>query len=485
MKIKEELSKIVGEENVNCSMEERLKYSKDYSLTPPCVPEAVAYPKDANEVSEIVKWCNKNGIPIVPVSSKIHFYGATVPTLGGIVVDLSRMSKIHEIDTENRFVRFEPGVSWGVLVHELKKKGMRVIMPLTPPAERSPLTDCLEREIPTNVVYDYGEPMQSVEVVWPQGHIFRCGSASVEGFPNSKSRGVNPSGPGIDFYRFIQGAQGTFGIVTWMSMKIESIPKIDKVYFGPTKDLPYTIEFLYRILPRRIGQECLLLNNVSFSLILSERIPEDFENLRKELPPWTLILTISGLLRRPEEKIAYEEKFLNEVLRNEFPKMELKEVLGGFPNLGERMLKILREPYPAQKKHWKIALKGGCQSLFFITKPYKAPMFIDIVDSVAMKFEYPPSMIGKYIQPIEHNRACHVEFNFFFNPEDEEEKQTVKKIFLEASRIIMDNGGFFTRPYGDLSKIVYERAASYTMTLKRLKKIFDPNNIMNPGKLCF
>jgi FAD/FMN-containing dehydrogenase len=49
----------------------------------------------------------------------------------------------------------------------------------------------------------------------------------------------------------------------------------------------------------------------------------------------------------------------------------------------------------------------------------------------------------------------------------------------------LKEGALFTRPYGELAPLVYEKAASYTMTLKRVKKIFDPNNIMNPGNLCF
>lgn len=68
-----------------------------------------------------------------------------------------------------------------------------MIMPLLPHSERSVLTDYLEREVPTNTVYDYGEPLQSIEVVWPTGEIFRTGSASVTGYPDSKSRGANPS----------------------------------------------------------------------------------------------------------------------------------------------------------------------------------------------------------------------------------------------------------------------------------------------------
>lgn len=485
MKIKEELSKIVGEEHVSDQENDLLLYASDYSLSPPSLPSFVVRPGSAQEISKILKWCNKNGIPVVPVSSRIHFYGATIPKKGGIVIDLSRMEKIHEIDTESRFVRFEPGVTWAKLYHALKEKGMRIIMPLTPHAKRSPLTDILEREVPTNVVYEYGEPLQSLEVVWPQGEIFRCGSASVLSFPYSPSKGVNPSGPGLDFYRFLQGAQGTFGIVTWISAKIELIPKMDKIYFAPIDDLSYAIDFLYRILPRRIGQECLILNNVDLALMLSETLSLDFESLRKNLPPWMLILVISGPARRPEEKIAYEEKLLKEVAMKEFPKIDLYENLFGYDFSQEVVLRILREPWPEEKKFWKFSLGGGFQSIFFITRPLFAPIFVSLVDSIASKFDYPPSMIGKYVQPIEHNRACQISFDFFFNPNEEEERSKIRELMIESCKAILSRGGFFTRPYGELAKIVYEKATTYANTLRRLKKIFDPNNIMNPSKLCF
>jgi len=484
MQIKNELAKIVGKDHVSDAREECAKYSKDYSLLPPGMPDVVVFPANSPEVGKVVAWCNEQNIPLVPVSSRVHFHGCSIPKQGGVVVDLKRMNKILEIDLDNRLVRFEAGVTWGQLTEALKKKGMRAIMPLLPHPERSVLTDNLEREVPTNTVYDYGEPTQSLEVIWADGEIFRCGSASVNGFPDSKSRGANPSGPGLDFYRFMQGAQGTMGIVTWMSLKIESIPKIDKIFFAPVEDLSYAMDFLYRILPRRIGQECLLLNNVDLAAIVADEA-EDFDTLSAKLPPWTLVLVISGLLRRPEEKIAYEEKFLAEILKNEFPRMGLTDNLPGFPGLGRKLLPMLRAPWPTKVTYWKNRLRGGCQSLFFITKPQQAPVFMEIMETVASEYGYPISEIGSYIQPIEHNRACQVEFSFFYDPESDHEKALVADLCREAAIAMMNEGAFFTRPYGELASIIYDRAANYTMTLKRVKSVFDPKNIMNPGNLCF
>ena len=485
MDVHERLSKIVGAENSFDAPDVLGEYSKDYSLLPPGMPDYVVKPKDAQEVREIIEFANEHKIPVVPSSSKIHFHGATIPKQGGIVLDLTQMNHILEIDEDNRRVRIEAGVTWEKLVSALEKKGFRIIMPLLPPAERSVVTDYLEREVPTNTVYDYGEPLQSMEVVWPTGEIFRLGSASVNGYPDSISKGANPSGPGIDFYRFLQGAQGTIGVVTWANLKIESIPKMDKILFAPIHDLVSAIEFLYRILPRRIGQECLLLNNVALASIVAEDLPEDFERLRAKLPPWTLILVISGLLRRPEEKIAYEETFLNEALKNEFPKIHFNESLPGFAGLRRTLLSIIRRPWPAKGPYWKSRYKGACQSLFFITKPVLIPKFINVVEQIAARHGYPLGDIGGYLQPIEHNRACQLDFHFLYDPTNAAEKEKVRDLYHDAARALFDEGALFTRPYGDLAPMVYERAAGYAMALKRVKKVFDPNNIMNPGNLCF
>ena len=485
MQNKEQLEKIVGKRNVSDAQETLTRYSRDYSLVPPGMPDLVVRPKDAEEVGAVVKWANEHDVPLIPVSSAVHFYGCTIPKQGGVVVDLARMNKIFEIDDYNRRVRIEPGVTWKQLTEELEKKGMRMIMPLLPPADRSVLTDYLEREVPTNTVYDYGEPTQSFELVWPTGEVFRLGSASVNGYPDSQSKGANPSGPGLDFYRFLQGAQGTMGIVTWMNLKIEFAPKIDKIYFAAVDDLAYAQDFLYRVLPRRIGQEVLLLNNVDLAAILADDWLQDFEKLRATLPPWTLVMVISGLSRRPEEKMAYEEKFLKEVIRNEFQNIKLLENVAGFPGAGRKLFSMLRKPWPSEKTYWKNAWRGGSQSLFFIARPVATPVYVDLIEEVAARYGYPMADIGMYVQPIEHNRACHVAFTFFHDPDDAEEKAAIAALYREAAKALMSEGAFFSRPYGELAAMVYDRAAGYTMALKRVKKVFDPKNVLNPGNLCF
>jgi FAD/FMN-containing dehydrogenase len=480
--IKQKLLEAVGAELFSDAPEVLEAYSKDFSLAPKGAPDYVVRAKDAPGVQKVIKLANENRLPVIPVSSGVHFHGATIPKRGGIVLDLSGMSQILEVDEFNRRVRVEVGVTWEQLTGALGEKGFRIMMPLLPHPRRSVVTDWLEREVLTNTVYDYGEPLQGMEVVWPTGEIFRTGSASVAGYPDSPSKGANPSGPGLDFYRFLQGAQGTMGVITWANLKIEYIPKIDKVLFAPVSDINYAIEFLYRVLRLRVTQECLLLNSINLAAIAA---PDNPEKLRSSLPPWTLILVMSGMQRRPEEQLHYQEEALYKVAQSEFPQISLAENLPGLSISGGEFLSLLRQPWQDKATYWKNRYKGACQSLFFITRPSLVPKFIDKVKEIAAKHNYPEADIGGYLQPIEHNRACHLEFNFFYDPNNNSEVERIKKLYHDAAPALLEEGALFTRPYGELAKLVYGKAAGYTAILKRVKKLFDPNNIMNPGNLCF
>ena len=79
---KDELAKIVGKENVSDAQAVLLKYSSDHSLVPPGMPEFVVWPTSSEQVSEVLKWSNKNNVPVVPVSSQVHFNGGAIPRAG-------------------------------------------------------------------------------------------------------------------------------------------------------------------------------------------------------------------------------------------------------------------------------------------------------------------------------------------------------------------------------------------------------------------
>ena len=104
---------------------------------------------------------------------------------------------------------------------------------------------------------------------------------------------------------------------------------------------------------------------------------------------------------------------------------------------------------------------------------------------VAKQHGYPTSDIGIYVQPMVQGTSCHCEFNLFYEPTDAREAVRVQELYISASEALMDVGAFFSRPYGALADLAYRKDGETTATLRKVKPIFDPNNIMNPGKLCF
>ena len=263
----EELSKIVGAQGVLEDPKVLKSYFKDYSLTPPKEPMMVVKAKDADEVLKLVLYANDNGIPIYPSSSRVHFYGGTVPRKDeAIILDLSEMNRIVEIDEMNRWVHIEPGVTWVQLQSVLEKKGFRSVIPLFPHGERSVLMDWLEREQPTLCKFEYSEMVASMWVVWGLGEKFATGSGAVNTFrqPGCYADGVNMQGPGtLDFWRFLQGAQGTLGVVTRGICKIEHLPAITKTFFFISDQVSDLIDPFIELGHRYVGHERFIVNGMA------------------------------------------------------------------------------------------------------------------------------------------------------------------------------------------------------------------------------
>lgn len=484
MTIKSELAAIVGGEFVSDDPETLKPYSKDHSLKKATMPNYVVRPASTEQVKAIVDLANKTRTPLIPSSSRTHLYGAAVPNQGGVVVDMGRMNKIYPIDKLNHVVRVEAGVTWGQLEPVLAKEDYMTLMPLLPQANRSAVTTLLEREPLADCMHEYGEPLLTLEAVFPNGKIYRSGSASVKKvFEGAPSAGVYPQGPGLDLFRLFQGAQGTMGIVTWALLKAEYRPKVNKMVFAAFKSLEDAIEPLYRMQRRTIGRECYLMNRVNMAAILADKGHEDFETVYKELPAWTLVIVLSGGRRRPEEKVAYEDEALKEISA-EFH-VDFSPTLPGAPGAEKKLMDMLRWPWPQAKPHWKTAVKGGFQDLFFVTTMSKAPGFNSTMKDLAAQHLHPLDSLGCYLQPIERGRACHLEFNLYHATDDEREMASIKALYHDAAQAMLKDDALFTRPYGDLAPMVYERAAGYANALKKVKGWLDPNNIMSPGNLCF
>jgi len=480
--IRKELSEIVGSENIFDDRETLKKYSQDLSLGPLRSPNFVVTPGKTQEIQKIVKIANKYFFPIIPVSSGVHFYGNTIAEQGGMIIDLKRLNKIFKVDERNRAARIEPGVRWGQLQEELKKHNLRALNPFLPHKLKSALSSSLEREPMLIPKTEYGESILTMEVVLPNGEVFRTGSAATGPPGTTELDLVAPQGPGLDFFRLFQGAQGTFCIVTWVNMKAIPLPKVEKYYFLPFDRAKIGMELMYAIQRKMIGAESLILNRFNLALIFSEKWTGDFEKLKKNLPPWIVIQCLSGGERFPEEKVAYEEEVLIEICK------ELgTERLSNFPELfnsKKSIAEVLKNPWE-KEPYWKSRYKGGFLNIFFYTTLNRIPEFVSKIDKYADTNGYSKDEIGYYIQPIERGRACYLECNFSYDPKEPDECKDALQFHKQLSETLFNMGAVFAGPYGTWSDLIYGRNVNLTNVLKELKSVFDPNKIMNPGKLCF
>jgi len=485
MSLKEILEGIVGADNTFGDPETLDEYSKDLSFFPARKPAYVVRPGNAGEVQEIIKLANRDRVPLIPVSSgPPHMRGDTVPTMGGVVVDLGRMNEMRMIDRPDRVVMVEPGVRFGELQKALGKEGLRLPMPLCPRGTKSAIGSCLEREphIIPKYHLDVSEPLLCTQVVFGTGDIFRTGEAagpgSIEEQWEMGRRQKSPMGFQTDIYRIIQGSQGTMGIVTWATLRCEVLPRLEKPFLVSSHRIENLLDLAYRLVRLKLGDELFILNNQALACLIGET-PEDIDRIRESLPRWILFYCLAGYDIFPQEKVNYQEKDISDITKilGLTPTTEAVAGVGA-----EALLEVTKRP--SKDPYWKLRYKGGCQELFFISSLRNITSYIDTAYEAAARSEY-ASPVATYVQPINQGHGYHVEFDLAYDPEKEAGRRHAEELYLCAAEALMSKGAFFSRPYDLLTEMIFNRDGQSLAALKKVKDIFDPNHVMNPGKLCF
>ncbi len=197
------------------------------------------------------------------------------------------------------------------------------------------------------------------------------------------------------------------------------------------------------------------------------------------LPEWIVIISVSGKGEFAKDRVNYLEADMQDIAKKY--NVELLSEIKGVPNY--KVVEIITK---SCENYWKLRLKGSCQDIFFITTLEKAPLFIKKATEYLQTQQFSPQNLGIYIQPLTQGCNCHCEFDLYYDPNDDKETSTVKRIFSELSTKLMDMGAYFTRPYGEWADQMYERIdPEISLALKKVKNIFDPDDVLNPGVLCF
>ncbi len=483
-----ELADAIDLELISLDRAELDNYSKDISFVNPVRPASIVRPTTAAEVQKIVKFANQTKTPLVPVSSgPPHFRGDTVPSVGGaVIVDLSGMKKIMLVDRQRRVAMCEPGVTFAELIPEVRKAGLRLNMPLLPRNSKSVVGSMLEREpvIMPKYQWDISDPLACAEIFFGNGEEFRTGQAAGPGTIEEQRAigGVQkaPYGPGTaSWHRLIQGAQGTMGIITWASMRCELLPSLEEPFVVGSSQLDKLLELTHWLIRLRMVNECFILNNTNLAAIFAKEFSKDNRDLKVALPAWTLFYTVAGYEYFPEERVASQIQDITEITQR--LGVEAVKAVGGIS--ANEILKAVQQP--SEEPYWKLCSKGACQDIFYLTLSEKLEGQIETMSGLAENAGCAASELGTYIQPTVQGTSYHCEFNLFYDPASASERHRVHELTNSAIKHLMAQGAFFSRPYGESTQAILNRDAATVAVLNTFKKIFDPNNVMNPGKVCF
>jgi Fe-S oxidoreductase/FAD/FMN-containing dehydrogenase len=487
MATKDSLQTILGNAGVVDDPEILASYAESHSLDKLYKPWFVAKPKSVDEVAALVKWANETRTPLAPVSSTgVKLRGDSVPSVPeAVVVDLSGMKKILNVNRQQRMAVVEPGVTYGELGAELDKQNMVIAGSLKPKAGQSVLTDVLEAVPRLNpmIQWSFFDPLRCVEVTWGDGTRMFTGEAAGGPLDLEKQWAkqqwqVQYMGPWmLDYYRLLTQAQGSMGIVTWASLKTAVKPLIHQLYLAEANDLSDLEEFVYKAMWTRFPDEIFILNKSQLASIVG-KTPEEIAKFKEVLPPWVVAVGAAGRELLPETRFEARSKDLIDIAQG-FG-LDLKE---GVSNLSGRAL-YQEVTSVSEGAYWKDVYAGSHQNVFFLTQLGKTGCFLKAVREIAEDHVYPTEDIGVYIQPKHLGSSYHMEFTFPYDPDSAARTARVKDLVEAVSIAVSDMGGYYSRPYGKWAGIQLNKDAQSLMALKRLQGIFDPNDIMNPGKLA-
>ncbi len=447
-------------------------------------PICIVRPGNAGELEAILQYANQARLSLTVTSSTGEHRKGGIPNQGEyVLIDLSPWKKIDFIDRRNRVCRVEPGVTYSELEAALAAQGMTIPMPLSPRDGKSVLAAVMDREPTTwpNKQWDSGDPVCSTEFFFGSGERFRTGAAggpgSIEQQRQSGGAQKHPAGPSqTDFHRVVQGSQGTMGIITWVTLRTEILPKVQEAYLLGARRMEDLTDYMYAVQRRLLGEQSFILNQTAAALLMSRGNAQTFEAIRSSLPGYVCLQNIAGFERLPQERLAYHKLDIEHIAQK--TNLQLEARIGKLS--AEELLD--RALHPCGETDWRNTLTGGCLSIFFQSTLNRLPAVLKVFMEEAATFGIQEREIGIYIQPMVQNHCCHMELMIPYLPDTANQVERLQQLERQATARLMQSGAFFSRPYGSAAELVWAQNPGNTRLLKLIKGIFDPHQILQRGK---
>lgn len=464
-----ELRDIVGPDDLSVSEPDRYCYSTDVywiprmwldRLQPPCLPDFIVHPENTEEVCRILKMANRFGIPVIPYGGGTGSQGGTVPLYGGIVLDLKKMDRILRLDEESLTVTAQAGINGQVLEWELNRHGLTLAH--YPASEYgATLGGYVAARGSGTLSTKYGKAedmVVSLEAVLPQGSVI-----------HSLPVPSHSCGPDI-LHNFI-GSEGTLGVITELTMRLDPLPEERRFRSYLFRDLATGLQAGRRIMTKRYRPCTIRLYDPPSTQKFIKRV------LGIEVEGSFMVVGVDG----SKELVELEESGIRQICMG----LEAQD-LGS--KAGETWWKQRYDFYYPPFTPDLPQLFGTVESTTTYDKIL--PLYQAKKKAIEEGYrEWGATYTGHFSHWFPWGVMVYDRFYITRPPQDPSEAlQLHNMIWADAARASLASGGVLNDHHGigfKLGWLMPEQYGNAWPVLEGIKKLLDPNGIMNPGKLGF
>jgi len=447
------LAAIAGAEHVSAATADRITHSFDATQRP-YLPDAVVHPGSAEEISQIVQLANEERIPVLPRGAGSGYTGGCVPVRGGIVLALTRMNRILEIDTDNLIAVVEPGVVTAKLHKEVERLGL-----FYPPDPASKdfstlggnIGECAggPRCVKYGVTRDY---VLGLTVVTPTGSIIRTGGRTMKNVV------------GYDLTRLFVGSEGTLGIVTQIILRLLPKPEARKTMLVAFAAIDGAAQAVSAIIRNKIIPTTLEFMDKSAIACVRNAAGVD---LPLECQA-ALIIEVDG----ESSLLAGQTQTILDIIR---PLGVLTSRTAETAEESEAIWRLRRSISPSLR-----ALSPHKVNEDVVVPRSLLPDMIRLLEDIAARYGVPIVNFG-------HAGDGNIHVNVMVDLDQPGMPETVQRVLDEIFRAVVRLGGSVSGEHGiGTAKAPYigmELDQPTLAAMQAVKRALDPNNIMNPGKI--
>ncbi|WP_104697063.1 MULTISPECIES: FAD-linked oxidase C-terminal domain-containing protein [unclassified Helicobacter] len=449
-------SKIVGRDNCKSDKLYLKGYSYD-STRQIFEPDCVIFPQNENQISQILSYCNKHLIPVVPRGAGSGMSGGSLCANGGVVLAMEKyFNQILEIDEKNLTARVQPAVINKVLQNEVEKKGL-----FYPPDPASQEFSTIGGNVGENAggmrALKYGttkDYILALRAVLPNGDVICAGKKTIKDVA------------GYNLVGILCGSEGTLAVITEITLKLLAKPKVTQVMIGSFGSIQDSMNAVYQTLAEGVTPVAMEFLDTLTLQALSVKMNKEIAKEAKAV----LILQIDGDIL---ESLAYQTQKIKEVF---FKNKCLDFQIAKDQDKANEIWSMRRNASQSITIYGKKKLNED------ITVPRgNLPKLLEGIEEIGRKYNLKIVCFG-------HAGDGNVHTNVMIqDSQDEEELQRGYRAVEEIFRLTIGLEGTLSGEHGiGLSKALFMQLAfsEAEMNLfKNLKKAFDPNNILNPNKM--